>query len=63
MFKMLTTRYVCDPVLGDHGRYYVPAELVDIFRERVIPRRVICVKRSRCCGVIQIAVFCNVEPI
>mmetsp|Transcript_6627 Transcript_6627/g.6934 ORF Transcript_6627/g.6934 Transcript_6627/m.6934 type:complete len:344 (+) Transcript_6627:34-1065(+) len=31
-------RYVCDPVLGDNGRYYVPPALVDIFRTVVVPR-------------------------
>ena len=30
-------RYVCDPVLGDHGKFYCPEELVDIYREEVIP--------------------------
>ena len=31
-------KYVCDPVLGDEGVCYVPPELVDIFKSRVIPR-------------------------
>ena len=30
-------KFVCDPVLGDHGRFYVPRELVQIYREKVIP--------------------------
>lgn len=30
-------RYVCDPVLGDSGKFYVPPELVLIYREEVIP--------------------------
>lgn len=29
--------YLCDPVLGDRGKLYVPEELVDIYREEVIP--------------------------
>ncbi len=29
--------YVCDPVLGDNGKLYVPAELVDIYRSQVLP--------------------------
>ncbi|CAK9093459.1 N-terminally processed] [Durusdinium trenchii] len=29
--------YFCDPVLGDKGKLYVPEELVDVYRERVIP--------------------------
>jgi len=33
-----TARYVCDPVLGDCGAYYVPQALVDVFKARVIPR-------------------------
>lgn len=30
-------RYVCDPVLGDLGRFYVPEGLVDIYRREVLP--------------------------
>jgi pyridoxine kinase len=30
-------RFVCDPVLGDKGKYYVPVELVQLYREKVIP--------------------------
>eukprot|EP00804_Cyclotella_cryptica_P004782 CCRYP_004882-RA/>CCRYP_004882-RA protein AED:0.07 eAED:0.07 QI:239/0.66/0.5/1/0.66/0.5/4/250/297 len=32
-------RYVCDPVLGDGnpGTFYVPIELVDIYRQHVLP--------------------------
>lgn len=30
-------RYVCDPVLGDMGKFYVPKELVRVYREKVIP--------------------------
>lgn len=26
---------VCDPVLGDEGKLYVPEELVTVYRERV----------------------------
>jgi len=29
--------YVCDPVLGDNGKLYVPAELVGIYRDDVVP--------------------------
>ena len=29
--------YVCDPVLGDHGKLYVPEELVAIYRAEVVP--------------------------
>lgn len=30
-------RYVCDPVLGDHGKFYVPPELVGIYRDALVP--------------------------
>lgn len=30
-------RFVCDPVLGDDGQLYVPAALVDHYRERLLP--------------------------
>jgi len=29
--------YVCDPVMGDNGKMYVPAELADIYREEIVP--------------------------
>ncbi|XP_043700760.1 pyridoxal kinase-like isoform X1 [Telopea speciosissima] len=29
--------YVCDPVMGDEGKLYVPEELVSVYRERVVP--------------------------
>ncbi|KAL7074500.1 hypothetical protein ACQ4LE_006896 [Meloidogyne hapla] len=29
--------YVCDPVLGDNGNYYVPKELCTIYREEILP--------------------------
>jgi pyridoxine kinase len=32
-----TVRFVCDPVLGDAGQFYVPQELVQVYREKVIP--------------------------
>lgn len=28
---------VCDPVLGDKGKFYVPRELVGLYREKVLP--------------------------
>ena len=30
-------RYVCDPVLGDAGKFYVPENLVQIYRNDVLP--------------------------
>ncbi|XP_015124262.1 pyridoxal kinase isoform X2 [Diachasma alloeum] len=29
--------YVCDPVLGDNGKTYVPEELIEIYKTEVIP--------------------------
>ena len=35
-------KYVCDPVLGDFqngvGKLYVPQELIDLFRTKIIPK-------------------------
>lgn len=30
------TMYLCDPVLGDNGRLYVPEELVSVYRDKLI---------------------------
>lgn len=30
-------RYVCDPVIGDNDKFYVPVELVDVYRRELIP--------------------------
>ncbi len=30
--------YICDPVLGDNGKLYVPAELVGLFRDVIVPK-------------------------
>ncbi|KAI7738990.1 hypothetical protein M8C21_010457 [Ambrosia artemisiifolia] len=32
-----TLTYVCDPVMGDDGKLYVPQELVSVYREKVVP--------------------------
>ncbi|XP_077243942.1 pyridoxal kinase-like [Tasmannia lanceolata] len=29
--------YVCDPVLGDEGKLYVPPELISVYRQKVVP--------------------------
>ncbi|XP_066596757.1 pyridoxal kinase-like isoform X2 [Prorops nasuta] len=29
--------YVCDPVMGDNGKMYVPEELTDIFKNEIVP--------------------------
>ncbi|XP_057373878.1 pyridoxal kinase-like isoform X2 [Daphnia carinata] len=29
--------YVCDPVMGDNGEMYVPQELLEIYRDKLIP--------------------------
>lgn len=31
-------RFVCDPVLGDDGKFYVPEDLVDVYKNVVIPK-------------------------
>lgn len=31
-------KYICDPVLGDNGKFYVPQNLVELFREKIIPK-------------------------
>lgn len=31
-------KYICDPVLGDDGKLYVPESLIDIYRTVVLPR-------------------------
>ncbi|CAH8604848.1 unnamed protein product [Heterobilharzia americana] len=30
-------KFYCDPVLGDQGKLYVPAELVQIYQEKILP--------------------------
>ncbi len=30
-------QYWCDPVLGDHGRVYVPPLLVEVYRDEIVP--------------------------
>ncbi|XP_045124050.1 pyridoxal kinase-like [Portunus trituberculatus] len=29
--------YVCDPVMGDNGKMYVPGELLPVYREQIVP--------------------------
>lgn len=29
--------FLCDPVMGDHGKLYVPEELVDVYRDQIVP--------------------------
>jgi pyridoxine kinase len=35
--KNPSARFVCDPVLGDRGRFYVPQELVEVYKLKVLP--------------------------
>ena len=35
--KYSELRYICDPVLGDQGKFYVPESLVQVYIETVIP--------------------------
>jgi pyridoxine kinase len=32
-----SVQYVCDPVLGDNGKYYVPPELTQVYKTKVLP--------------------------
>lgn len=29
--------YVCDPVMGDHGKLYVPKELIPVYKKEIVP--------------------------
>ena len=35
--KYGNVRYVCDPVLGDHGEFYVPQNMVEVYKEKLLP--------------------------
>lgn len=37
MLKFHAIFAVCDPVLGDNGRMYVPKELLPIYKETLVP--------------------------
>ncbi|KAK3745097.1 hypothetical protein QZH41_004391, partial [Actinostola sp. cb2023] len=30
--------FVCDPVMGDNGKFYVPEELLPVYRDHLVPR-------------------------
>ncbi|CAC5376074.1 pdxK [Mytilus coruscus] len=32
-----TLTYVCDPVMGDNGKMYVPKELLPVYKETILP--------------------------
>ncbi|XP_046848869.1 LOW QUALITY PROTEIN: pyridoxal kinase-like [Xenia sp. Carnegie-2017] len=32
-----TLVFVCDPVMGDHGKFYVPESLLPIYRDKLLP--------------------------
>eukprot|EP01039_Chlorochromonas_danica_P004867 gene4867-5335_t len=32
-----TAAYLCDPVLGDNGQFYVPADLLDVYKDSLLP--------------------------
>lgn len=38
MAKSPEVKYVCDPVMGDDGKFYVPQELVELFKTKIIPK-------------------------
>ena len=31
-------KYICDPVMGDDGKFYVPEELSQLFVTKIIPK-------------------------
>ncbi|CAD6184314.1 unnamed protein product [Caenorhabditis auriculariae] len=35
--KDSNTFFVCDPVMGDHGKYYTPRELMPVYRDVLLP--------------------------
>ena len=39
--------YVCDPVLGDNGKMYVPKEMIQLFRV-ALTLRTICTQLTLC---------------
>ena len=36
--KNPSLKYFCDPVLGDNGKLYAPAELIGLYRDLIIPK-------------------------
>lgn len=36
--KSPEAKYVCDPVMGDDGKFYVPKELAGLFKSKIIPK-------------------------
>ncbi|HQT62222.1 MULTISPECIES: pyridoxal kinase [unclassified Acidiphilium] len=44
--------YVCDPVIGDHGRAYVPSALIAAIRDRLVPRADILLPNAFELGVL-----------
>lgn len=35
--KKSNVRFVCDPVMGDNGRYYTPKELLPVYKDEILP--------------------------
>jgi pyridoxine kinase len=48
--------YICDPVLGDNGSYYVPEELRDLYIEQVLPQATVITP-----NVFETQVLCREE--
>mmetsp|Transcript_23168 Transcript_23168/g.38123 ORF Transcript_23168/g.38123 Transcript_23168/m.38123 type:complete len:297 (+) Transcript_23168:175-1065(+) len=44
--------YVCDPVMGDDGKLYVPKELVPLFRDEVVPQASLLVPNQFECELL-----------
>lgn len=56
-----TFTYLCDPVMGDEGRLYVAAEMVDAFRERLVPLASVMVPNSYEATLLTGVDVCSVE--
>ena len=54
-------RFVCDPVLGDRGEFYVPKELVVLYREKVLPLADVVTPNEVCvCAAPSLTMLCHV---
>jgi pyridoxine kinase len=53
--------YFCDPVLGDHGKLYVPAELVDLYKTHVVPIATVLTPNQFECELLTDSTICTVD--
>ena len=50
--------YACDPVIGDHGRIYVAADLAGFFRERAVPAATVMTPNA-----FELSLLTGIEPV